>query len=386
MKLAFQLAYRNLMGAGLKTWLNVGILAFTYILIVFYNGFMNGWNRQAVNDAVEWEYGQGQFWHEDYDPIDPFTILDGHGIIPEIDNNEVVPVLVRQGTIYPDGRMVSMLIKGIPANQDILDLPTGLLSSNGNELSAIIGKKFANSNKLKEGDEVLVRWRDKNGTFDAKNITVKGIFDTDVVNVDAGQIWIDLDKLYSMTGLDNRASFMIASPEYRGKTEIANWSWHSKDELLSGLYSIIESKRFGGSIMYILLLSIALLAIFDTQVLSIFRRQKEIGTYVALGMTRQQVVKLFTVEGAMYSVMASIVAFLIGLPLLWMVAKNGIPIPEASRNAGVNMSAIIYPYFGLGLILITLILVVLAATIVSYMPARKIAKMDPVNALKGKLQ
>ena len=46
MKLAFQLAYRNLMGAGLKTWLNVGILAFTFILIVFFNGFMDGWNKQ----------------------------------------------------------------------------------------------------------------------------------------------------------------------------------------------------------------------------------------------------------------------------------------------------------------------------------------------------
>ena len=33
--------------------------------------------------------------------------------------------------------------------------------------------------------------------------------------------------------------------------------------------------------MYGLLLNIALLAIFDTQVLSIFRRQKEIGTYIA---------------------------------------------------------------------------------------------------------
>ena len=60
MKIAFQLAYRNLMGAGLKTWLNVGILAFTFILIVFQNGFMDGWNKQAVLASMEWEYGIGQ--------------------------------------------------------------------------------------------------------------------------------------------------------------------------------------------------------------------------------------------------------------------------------------------------------------------------------------
>ena len=49
-----------------------------------------------------------------------------------------------------------------------------------------------------------------------------------------------------------------------------------------------------------------MLAIFDTQILSIFRRQKEIGTYVALGYTRREVVGLFTVEGTMHAVLAAI--------------------------------------------------------------------------------
>lgn len=386
MKLALQLAYRNLMGAGLKTWLNVGILAFTYILIVFYNGFMDGWNRQGVADAMSWEYGQGQYWSKNYEPGDPFSILDGHEVIPDMDQGEYAPILIRQGTIYPDGRMISMLVKGISPDQKVLKLPTELLVTKGSELPAIIGEKFAKSNDLSKGDEVLLRWRDQNGTFDARNITIAGIFETDVASVDVGQVWIDLNRLYKMTGLQNRASLIVDGSKAIDNEMGSNWSWHDKDELLEGLYKVIESKRAGGSIMYILLLSIALLAIFDTQVLSIFRRQKEIGTYVSLGMTRKQVVKLFTVEGAMYSIMASVVAFVIGLPLLWLAAAKGIPIPEASASAGVNMSAVIFPYFGVGLILTTLVLVVLAATIVSYLPARKISKMDPVNALKGKLQ
>ena len=31
MKLAFHLAYKNLMGAGLRTWLNAGVLSFAFI-------------------------------------------------------------------------------------------------------------------------------------------------------------------------------------------------------------------------------------------------------------------------------------------------------------------------------------------------------------------
>ncbi len=47
MKLAFQLAYRNLIGAGLRTWLNVIVLSFAYVMIIFYNGILDGWNEQA---------------------------------------------------------------------------------------------------------------------------------------------------------------------------------------------------------------------------------------------------------------------------------------------------------------------------------------------------
>lgn len=40
MKLALQLAYKNLMGAGLRTWLNVGVLALSFIIIIFFRGFL----------------------------------------------------------------------------------------------------------------------------------------------------------------------------------------------------------------------------------------------------------------------------------------------------------------------------------------------------------
>ena len=145
-------------------------------------------------------------------------------------------------------------------------------------------------------------------------------------------------------------------------------------------------KKISGSIMYLLLLAIALLAIFDTQVLSVFRRQKEIGTYISLGMTRAQVVGLFTVEGSMYSIFAMILGSIVGIPLFAYLAKIGIGMPAASRDMGVPLAERIFPVFGIQLIVGTILLVVIASTIVSFLPARKIAKMNPVLALKGKLQ
>jgi putative ABC transport system permease protein len=45
-----------------------------------------------------------------------------------------------------------------------------------------------------------------------------------------------------------------------------------------------------------------------------------------------------------------------------------------------------YPYYSLALILGTIVLVMIATTVVSYMPSRKISKMNPNDAIRGKIQ
>ena len=384
MKLAFQLAYKNLMGAGLRTWLNVGVLSFAFNIILFYNGWIDGWNEQAKRDTIEWDYAYGKLYHKDYDPLDPFTITDAYAPIPETITG-LSPMLIRQASIYPEGRMVSALLKGIETDQKTVKIPTMLLAESKAEIPAIIGKLMSNNSKLQVGDEVLLRWRDVNGTFDAAAITIVGVFDNNVSVIDNGQIYIPLEKMWEMTGMENQATLFLADESY-AHSEKENWTFHTQDDLLAELNQIIKSKKASGSVMYILLLGIALLAIFDTQVLSVFRRQKEIGTYISLGMTRKQVVKIFTIEGAMNSVFATILAALYGIPLLLFAAKKGIAMPMSGGDIGISIADRIYPVFGLGLIITTIILVIISATIVSYLPSRRIAKMDPVQALKGKIQ
>jgi putative ABC transport system permease protein len=148
----------------------------------------------------------------------------------------------------------------------------------------------------------------------------------------------------------------------------------------------ISAKSKGISILYIFLMLLAMLAVFDTQVLSIFRRQREIGTYMAMGMTRGQIVRLFTIEGSMHAVLAAIMGAVYGIPLLLLQAFKGFPIPGDTESYGMAMSDIIYPVYSLGLIIGTILLILFTTTIVSYLPARKIAKMNPTEALRGKLQ
>lgn len=385
MKLAFQLAYKNLMGAGLRTWLNAGVLSFAFVVIIFFNGLIDGWNEQARIDGVNWEYGNGHLLNEAYDPFDPFSLLDGHGILPKSEQENLTPILIQQATIYPQGRMMSVQLKGIEPGQTTLKIPTNLFQSNTETVPAVIGKRMAASAKLEIGDELLLRWRDKNGTYDATNVIISGIFDSNVGTIDAGQLWIPIEKMWEMTGLEGHATMFVANEEYV-YTDVPGWKFESKEYLLRELTKMINMKKTSGSIMYMLLMAIGLLAIFDTQVLSIFRRQKEIGTYIALGMTRWQVVRLFTAEGSMYSVFAAVLGTIYGIPILGYLAYKGIAFPISGDSFGIIMAERMYPIYGMGLILGTVLLVVASATIVSFLPARKIARMNPVEALKGKLQ
>lgn len=388
--IALKLAYRNLKGAGLRTWLNVIVLSFAYVIIIFNQGFLDGWSRQAREDMIDWEIGGGVYWHAGYDPYDVFTIQDGHGLPPSslkglIADNLAEPVLVAQAAIYPQGRVQSILLKGIDPGQTILNMPTAPLAAASEEIPVLIGTRMAKRTGLQKGDFVTVRWRDANETFDAADAKVVEIMKTNDANVDVGQFWVPMDRLQAMMSAPGEATTIILSPEITAPPAAVGWEFKDHDFLLKEVRALIKTKSIGGSVMFIMLLFLAMLAIFDSQMLAIFKRRKEIGTLIALGMTRGRVVRLFTVEGAMHGILAALVAAVYGIPLLGMLAKSGWAMPEVADSMGIVIAEKIFPLFSIGLIAATTAVVMITVTVVSYIPARKIAQLNPTEAIKGKI-
>jgi ABC-type lipoprotein release transport system permease subunit len=388
--LSIKLAIKNLLGAGFRTFLNVFILSVAYVVIIMQNGIIQGWNKQARHDTIEWEYGQGQYRHEIYDPFDPFTYKDAHGkipdkLLPSFEEGNIAAILVSQATIYPEGRLKTIMLKGVNSEQQAVALPTNKFVAGDNEIPAIIGSRMAVDIKANVGDFILVRWRDAMGMFDAVEVKITGIFSTNVPAIDMGQIWIPLKSMQSMMGLANHATFIITKDESDNEIDLEGWDFWDHSELLANMDQMIKGKSIGNAVFYLILLALALLAVFDTQVLSIFRRQKEIGTFIAMGMTRKQVIGVFTVEGTMHAVMALVLGALWGIPALLKFRQVGFKMPEGVDQMGIPISETIIPAYSVALVLGTVILVTLTTAIVSYMPARKIAKMNPNDAIRGKI-
>ena len=213
--LALKLAFKNLLGAGLRTWLNVSVLSFAFVIIVFYNGMLDGWNRRPEGDTRNGKPARAV--------LAPFvrsvrSLSDCRMPMPSMDatveqlirEQKLTPVLVAQATPYPQGRMQSIVLKGIDPDQKILKLPSGRLHAEGNAYDAIIGKRMAESSKLKEGDNLLIRWRDHHGTFDAREVRIAAVFDCDVPTVDKGQVYLSLQALQQMMGMENEATLLVA--------------------------------------------------------------------------------------------------------------------------------------------------------------------------------
>lgn len=384
-----RLAIRNLRGAGMRTWLNAIALSFAFVAIIFGQGMLQGMNKQAEDASTAYEYGGGQYWQKDYDPYDPLTLDDAHAPLPPelrslADEGLATPILIIQGSIYPEGRLMPVLIKGIDPNQKVLAIPTAALADTTEDLPVLLGARMAKSAGLSVGDYVTVQWRDARGAFDARDGRVVQIMQTSVGTVDNGQVWIPLSSLEELAGMPGQATLVTVRKGLRQTPAVAGWTFRSPEYLLSDLRQMIQSKTIGQSIMFGVLFLLAMLAIFDTQVLSVFRRRREIGMLIALGMTRTQVIIMFTLEGALYGVLAAILGAVYGSPLFIYLSRNGLSIPGGD-TWGFSLGEKLYPTYTAGLILGTTALVFVVATVVSWLPTRKIAKLKPTDALSGRM-
>ena len=387
----FNLAMKNLIGAGMRTWLNVFVTAISFFMIIFISGMYDGMRSHAKQVTIDTEVAGGAYWHPEYDPLDPFSYEDAHGIPPKeindlIKNKNAFSILVSQASIYPNGRMMPVVIKGIEPEQSIINLPTqSLLKEADGLIPVLIGSGMANYTKLKVGDAFAIRWLDANRTYDADEGVIVYIMETENFKVDMGTIWIPLEQAQTMLDMKNEATYVTFSKNISKVQGKGNWIYRDVDYLMRDMEAMIEADEPNARIMYGILLSLAGMGIFNSQILSIFRRRKEIGTLMAMGMTRSRVVGLFTLEGGMNAFFSLIMVLVLGGPVFIYFALYGIPLPIDYNEMGLIMAKKLIPVYTMGLFISTTLFISFVVLVLSYMPSRRIAKMKPTDALRGKV-
>ncbi|MFQ6020603.1 MAG: ABC transporter permease [Candidatus Aenigmatarchaeota archaeon] len=129
---------------------------------------------------------------------------------------------------------------------------------------------------------------------------------------------------------------------------------------------------FWGSIAAISLL-VGGIGIANTMFMSVMERTREIGILKALGTTNSEVVKLFLIESGLIGLIGGIIGILFGFLATIAITSLGYTNPM-----GISMKATLTPE----LTLFALIFSIFVGVISGIFPARKAARLQPVEALR----
>lgn len=387
-----RLAFRNIIANGWRSLINIVVVSIVLIIMIWTQAMYYSWIRLAETQQTDWEYGKGLLQVRSYDLYDPLSYEDSYAPVPEalkqaVQENEIVPILLAPAAIYPQSRMQSAIVKGIPQDQEAIVFPSAKLNNERSDLvPVLIGNGMAKSTRLSQGDIFTIRIRDISGVYNAVDAIVEEVLAIPAPSVDMGTIWMNLALLREIRNAPDMASyFVLNSSRYQGY-EDEDFRFVDKEEYFADMYQMLENERFQQVLMYALLVFLAMIAIFDTQALAVFKRRREIGTLAALGLTHKKIMLLFTTEGTLYTAFAILLTPILGFPVFWYFAVYGFPIIEGYDEFELpGFTEPIKFLYPVNEIIVVLIMILLFTIFVSWLATRKITKMNTVDALRGKV-
>ncbi|MCP5048379.1 MAG: ABC transporter permease, partial [bacterium] len=165
--------------------------------------------------------------------------------------------------------------------------------------------------------------------------------------------------------------------------EVVTW----KD--LAGTFlaiSEMKTQRSGAIIMIMLL--IASLGIINTMLMAVMERTREIGMMTAMGMKKSEIMGLFIFEGGFIGIIGALLGCILGGLGAWYLEVYGWSLAAFGKSMQ-KMSSSMYPVkdvfyadLTIDVLLMTFGFGIMISVLASFYPARKAAKMDPVDALR----
>ncbi|MCK5684042.1 FtsX-like permease family protein [bacterium] len=393
-KLTLKLALRNLFGTGIRLWINVAVITVSIIVIIFSRALYAGLESQMFDSLIKTEVASGQIRAEGFDPFDSLTYDNTVSSVPLevkelIKEDKAVPILYCNGTLYTGGRVMQIGFRGIKTDQSILDLPSKSIGQKGDNenYTIMIGLRMLKLLRLKKDDSVTIKWRDKNGAFDAADFKIKQLIDKNNPRVDTNVIWLDINVLRKLFGFQSEASTVVFKQKsdfekLKLKAE-TKWTRHSRKELVSWVVALIDSDKAWAHVIYGLLIFLCCIGIFNSQILEVFKRRREIGTLMALGMRKKQIVALFTTEGILLTLFAFVGVGLVGAPIFYWTTAAGIPLDHV-EGMGMPIPEKLIPHYSFDVIFYAMLAIGLITLVVAWLPSRNITKLEPAQALTGR--
>lgn len=384
----FQIALKNFLRQGMRSFLNVLVTALAMVAVVFNLSLYNGFQDQAVRNMKLTDVAGGHYRMPDFDILAPMEWEDQTFKTPEtlldLAVSDKTEVLVLQGQIFPNRRLFPVQLRGMEMQQTLLDLPFSKLEEwqtpVEDVIPIIIGKQMAGKSHLHIGDSVVLRWRDRFGAIDALDARVVDVVPLINPRIDEGVVWMRLDHLRQITHREGEVTW-VAVEKFQGP--VAHTQFQEPEILLKDILELIRQDRKYAVIIWVILIFLGGISVFNTQFLNIFKRQREIGTLMAFGMPPGRVVRLFTMEGSLAALAAVIVALVLGTIIFAWFQSVGLDVSHLSESQ-IPIRENIFLKIDPVEVIISMLVIVAIMILVAWAPVRKISKVEPTQALRGR--
>ncbi len=240
--------------------------------------------------------------------------------------------------------------------------------------NVLIGRELAKNLGVAVGSKLRL---DTGQESDASAIVnIAGIFELGVRELDERYVYLDLKQAQSLLALPGGVTVIDLTvedifeaediAEQVGRlTSLQAESWiQTNAQLMSGLSAQSLSTNM---IMVFVAISVAF-GIASVLSVSVVQRTREIGILRATGATRQQILRIFLIQGAAFGLLGSIMGSVVSYVLVW-----------GFNTFGPSLFTIV---ISIELILTTMLLATITGIIAAAIPSRRAARLDPVEAIR----
>jgi putative ABC transport system permease protein len=267
-------------------------------------------------------------------------------------------------------------------------LPGGRALAEGDHAHAILGNELAQS--FGGVDRVTLASSSPKGRANSLDVAVTGLSVSSLPFENKRVVAVPLKLAQELLGMEGRVTELAVAVEDLGELErIAarlrqelgpQYEVHTWQELQPFVRDIISRQRFVMGIISVILFVIIITGIINTMLMSVFERVREIGTMLAVGMRRRQVLAMFLVEATLLGVLGGVGGVLLGSAIVRGMAARGIPMATVVSSGS---KSVLRPELDPSFILITLAVAVVGALVASAWPAWRASRLDPVEALRS---
>ena len=258
-----------------------------------------------------------------------------------------------------------------------------------NTRSVTIGQGLAANLGVKPGDTVVLLVNTRGGGINAVDARVRGVFVTIAKAYDDTAVRMPIELARQLLKTQGAHNWIVLLEDTsQTDTTIAALRSEFSDLGLEWVpwYQLADfynktSALFGKQVRVIemIIAVIIVLSISNTMMRSVMERVAEIGTAMALGSRRRQIVGLFLAEGLLLGVVGGVVGVAVGITLASVISWYGIPMPPGpGMTWGFEAGVLIEP----AIVLDAVLLAVVATILASLYPAWKASRLEIVDALR----